>query len=138
MSKPRVLIVDDDTKISNFLHAILAKAGGFEVREENRSYAAVPTALEFRPAGVLLDIDMPGKDGGEIAAELAAHPCLSSIPVLFITSLVHPEGAWVGPLKLGRHYFLAKPVLPKTLLDVVESMVGGRSKLALEHGSTRA
>ena len=88
MSKPKILVVDDDAKITSLLRFILERVGGFEVREENRSFAALATAREFRPQFVLMDVDMPGKDGGDVAAEFRADPDFARTPLVFLTSLV--------------------------------------------------
>ena len=123
MNKPRILVVDDDSKVSNLMAVILRRCGGNEVREENRSYLAVRAAEEFRPNLILLDVDMPGKAGGEVAAELGAHPRLAQVPVLFVTSLLAPAEAGRSCVKRGEHYFLSKPVLPKLLLQTVRELL---------------
>ena len=68
MSKTKILIVDDDARLSTLMRTILER-GGYEAREENRSFAALATARGFRPDLVLLDVDMPGKDGGTRSEE---------------------------------------------------------------------
>ncbi len=93
MNRPKILIVDDDPKLSGLMHAILDNGGSYEVREENRSFAALNCARAFRPDLVILDVDMPGKSGGDLRAELSGDPALSSVPVLFVTPLVDP---WVA------------------------------------------
>lgn len=118
MSKTKILIVDDDAKLSHLLAIILARAGRHEVREENRSFAAVHTAHEFRPDLILLDVDMPGKDGGEIAAELSVDPQLAQVPVIFVTSLIDKGEAGMR----NGHPYLAKPVDPMLLLQTVRCL----------------
>lgn len=125
MTKPKILIVDDDSKLSRLMHAILEKAGGYEVREENRSFAALSSAREFQPDLVLLDVDMPGKDGGDVRAELAGDCALSSVPVLFVTSLVARSEGSTTTMMRGGQRFLAKPVLPRALLEAVRGMLNG-------------
>ena len=119
MSKPRILVVDDDVKISSLVRIILERIGGFQVREENRSFAALETAREFRPHFMLLDVDMPGKDGGDVAAEFRADPALSGIPIVFLTSLVASREL----SQLGEDCFLAKPVDPQLLIRTVRSLL---------------
>lgn len=114
MSKSKILIVDDDAKISTLMRVFL-ECSGYEVREENRSFAALATAREFRPDLVLLDVDMPGKDGGTVAAEIGADRDLAHTPIIFVTSLVarHESGL------RGKERFLGKPVAPADLLAAV-------------------
>ena len=114
MSKAKILIVDDDAKLSTLMRAFL-ECDGFEVREENRSFAAYSTAREFRPQLILLDVDMPGKDGGTVAAEIAADPALAPTPIIFVTSLVSRGESGMR----GKERFLGKPVAPTELLTAV-------------------
>jgi CheY-like chemotaxis protein len=123
MNKPRILVVDDDPKVSHLLAVILRRCGHYEVVEENRSYRALAVAAELPPDMILLDVDMPGKCGGELAAEIAAHPRLARIPVLFVTSLLAEREAARGCVKRGEHYFLSKPILPNLLLQTVHEML---------------
>jgi two-component system OmpR family response regulator len=118
MSKSKILIVDDDAKISSLMGLIL-KRNGYEVREENRSFAALKTAREFRPDLALLDVDMPGKDGGMVAAELAADRDLAKTPVVFVTSLVGKNEAGMH----GGARFISKPVDVAILLATVKEML---------------
>lgn len=118
MSKSKILIVDDDPKLSQLVALILSRMGGYEVRQENRSFAALATAREFRPDAILLDVDMPGKDGGIVAAELQNDPVLGHIPVVFLTSLISRAEAGI---RNGAR-FLAKPVDPKLLIETMNSL----------------
>lgn len=97
---------------------ILNRVGGYDVYEENRSFAAVATAREFRPDVVLLDVNMPGKDGGTVAHELAADPMLAATPIVFVTSLISASEAGT---RNGARY-LSKPVDPKLLLETVKEL----------------
>ena len=103
----RILIVDDEASMGRLLKAGL-EMHGFTVRFEARSTDAIKTCLEFRPDLVLLDVDMPVKDGGMVAAELKGHPALGRTPVIFLTSLVSKEEA-AKPNASGE-IFLSKPI----------------------------
>ena len=50
-------------------------------------------ASNFIRGLILLDIDMPVKDGGQVASELRSHPTLRRTPVIFLSSLVSKEEA---------------------------------------------
>lgn len=123
MSKPKILIVDDDSKLSNLNRIILERLGGYEVREENRPFAAVHTARDFKPDLFILDVDMPGKDGGELAKELRRMPQFASTPVLFVTSLY--SGAQAG--LVSGWQFLAKPVDPQRLVSTVRDLLPAKA-----------
>ena len=118
MSKSKILIVDDDTRLSTLMRAILVR-GGYETREENRSFAALSAAREFCPDLILLDVDMPGKDGGTVAAELRMDATLARTPIIFVTSLISKSETGMR----GGERFLAKPLAPADLLGAVEQML---------------
>jgi DNA-binding response OmpR family regulator len=118
MAKSKILVVDDDPKLSRLVATILDRVGGYDVVEENRPFSVVATARNFRPDLVLLDVDMPGKDGGTVSRELAADPVLGSVPVVFVTSLI-------SQAESGMHNgarYLAKPVNPQELLNTVHAL----------------
>jgi DNA-binding response OmpR family regulator len=119
MSKRRVLIVDDDVNLSRLAGMILENSGEYEAMIVNESARALPAALQFRPDVMLLDVDMPGKSGGDLAREAANDSRLCDIPVLFLTGLVSHEEAGTSSLESGGMKFLAKPVDPALLLAEV-------------------
>jgi two-component system alkaline phosphatase synthesis response regulator PhoP len=119
MSQRRVLIVDDDVNLSRLAGMILENSGQYEVMIVNESVRALPAALQFRPDVMLLDVDMPGKDGGELAREAATDLRLRDIPILFLTGLVSHKETGASPLQSGGMKFLAKPVEPSLLLAAV-------------------
>jgi DNA-binding response OmpR family regulator len=123
MSKRRVLIVDDDTNLSRLSGMILENSGKYEVMIVNESARALPAAWQFQPSVMLLDVDMPGKSGGDLAREAALDSRLRHIPILFLTGLVTHEETGNRPLESGGMKFLPKPVEPALLLATVDGLV---------------
>jgi len=117
MNKPQILIVDDDSKLTGLARVILERLGGFQVTEENRPYAAVDTARTCQPDLIILDVQMPGRDGGDVANELKGDPVLNSTPIVFLTSLVEKSG-WTGGIRV-----LAKPFDPQELIRTVNRLL---------------
>ena len=105
--KLKILVVDDEASIGQILKAGL-EMHGFTVRYEARSTDTIQACLEFQPDLVLLDVDMPVKDGGVVASELRSHPTLQRIPVIFLTSLVSKEET--GKRNASREIFLSKQI----------------------------
>jgi DNA-binding response OmpR family regulator len=118
MSKSKILVVDDDPKLSRLIATILSRAGGYDVCEENRPFAVLETARRYRPDVILLDVDMPGKDGGAVARELSEDSTLAGIPVVFVTSLISASEA--GTHRGAR--YVAKPIDPQLLLNTVRGL----------------
>ncbi len=67
--REKVLIVDDCVDSSDSL-AMLLESWGHEVRTAQGATAGLRLEWEFEPHAVILDIEMPGKNGYEVAAEL--------------------------------------------------------------------
>ena len=84
--KLKILVVDDEASVGQVVKAGLERHG-FTVKYEACSTDTVKICLEFHPDLVLLDVDMPVKDGGTVAAELQRHPTLGRTPVIFLTAL---------------------------------------------------
>jgi two-component system OmpR family response regulator len=105
--KLKILVVDDEAPIGQVLKAGL-EMHGFTVRYEARSTDTIKACLEFHPDLVLLDVDMPVKDGGQVASELQSHPTLGRTPVIFLTSLVKKEET--GKRNASGEIFLSKPI----------------------------
>ena len=125
MNKRRILVVDDEPKLSELVRMFLERTQRFEVRVENRSAQALAAAREFRPEMILLDVDMPGKDGGQVARELKDDTTLRATPILFFTSLISHAEAGERETVRGGMRFLAKPVDPKILIDTVDRILAG-------------
>ena len=130
MTKSRILVVDDEPNLSSLVRIFLERTQRFEVRVENRSARALAAAREFRPDMILLDVDMPGKDGGEVAREVQAEPSLRSVPIVFFTSLVSHEEAGEREILRAGMRFLAKPVNPKVLIDTVDRVLAAEARAA--------
>lgn len=125
MTKFRILVVDDEPNLLGLVRLFLEKTQRFDVRVENRSALALAVAREFRPDLVLLDVDMPGKDGGEVAREIQTEPSLRGVPILFLTSLVSRTEAGEGTTMRAGMHFLSKAVNPKVLIDTVDRVLAG-------------
>jgi CheY-like chemotaxis protein len=120
MNKSRILVVDDEPNLSELVRFFLERTNRFEVRVENRSAQALAAAREFQPDLILLDVDMPGKDGGDVAADIQAQPAFRDTPIIFLTSLISRAEAGERETIRGGMRFLAKPVNPKVLVEVVD------------------
>jgi CheY-like chemotaxis protein len=126
MDKLKILVVDDDPKLSRLVKLFLEQTKRYQVTEENRSAQALETARTLQPEAILLDVDMPGKDGGQLQLELAADPYLARVPVMFFTSLISPAEAGKHEVIRGGMPFLAKPVNPQALVQSVERLLASR------------
>ena len=115
-TKKRILIVDDDRKTTHLVKVLLEKTGCFLVFEENNSINAYQSARNFRPDLILVDVVMPIRDGGDIAAQVRADSELQNTPIIFLTALVTPAEAKAG-VQIDGHSFLAKPIDIQELIN---------------------
>lgn len=123
MDKARILIVDDDVHVSQLVAIMLEKTRLYTTTLENRPHCALRTACNFKPELVLLDVDMPGLDGGEVAQQFRAHPDLRNVPIIFFTSLVSPGEAHRAMVIRGGERFLSKPVDAAVLIRSIEGVL---------------
>lgn len=121
METTRILIVDDEPDFTALLKANLEEVGNFEVREVNDSALALEVAQEFKPELCIVDVVMPGLDGGDVVAQLRADPDLKGVPVLMLTALVEENpGASDGETLTGGLPFVSKTSEFGTILSCIE------------------
>ncbi|WP_051531771.1 response regulator [Sphingomonas sp. URHD0057] len=82
MTQPRLLLIDDEPALAQFL-ATAAEDSGFEPRITSRDQDFRREFLEDRPDMVALDLGMPGMDGVELLRFLAEHNYTA--PVLIVS-----------------------------------------------------
>lgn len=128
MQKKRILVVDDEVAYSSMFKRLLEQTGFYEVRVENRSTQAASAAREFKPDLIILDVIMPGMDGGEVAAQLQADPLLKKIPFLFATTVISALEDENGVVESAGYTYLAKPFKTQVMLACIEKALAGRAK----------
>ena len=110
MKSKRILGVDDEPSVTRNLKLNLESGGGYEVLGENLPAHALASARAFRPDLILLDVMMPGADGGDVATRLRSDPLFRDTPVIFLTAIVSNEETDGHEKVSGGETFLAKPV----------------------------
>jgi two-component system KDP operon response regulator KdpE len=117
MKQFRVLVVDDEERILNFLRSKL-KLSGYEVLTATSGPEALEQVHAQEPDMVVLDIMMPKMDGFETLKEIRA---FSAVPVIILSA----KGAnteKVKGLKLGADDYMAKPFSPDELVARIEAV----------------
>lgn len=79
------------------------------------------TALAPRPGLILLDLNMPKKDGREALREIKGDPDLRAIPIVVLTTSKEEEDV-LRSYDLGANSYITKPVTFQGLVDVVKSL----------------
>ena len=116
---PKVLIVDDEIAIFELLASLLT-LNGFQVLTTCEGKEALRLANSEQPDLILLDINMPGMDGGDIARELANHSRTKGIPILFLSAMV-TEGE---ETRIHGHEFISKLDTEEEILNKIKKTLG--------------
>ena len=117
--KRRILIVDDDKNITHLIKVLLERTGIYVVFEENDALKAAQAARDFKPDVIFLDIEMPERDGGDVAVQIETDLQLQRTPIVFLTALVTKTEA-KGGLRIQGRPTLAKPISIPDLINAVE------------------
>ncbi|MDD2774088.1 MAG: response regulator [Elusimicrobiales bacterium] len=120
--KKRILIVDDSAEILS-LYSDVLKASGYETVKAQTWEDCWRQARSFKPDLILLDVVMPGMDGGSMALRLLEDPETSGIPVIFLTSMVSPEEA-SAVNSPGARVYVSKASPHTELLKTVKKTIG--------------
>jgi len=118
MSAPLICIVEDEPKIANLLNDYL-RAANFETLLINDGTHALDTITRHRPALVLLDLMLPGRDGLDICRELRR---TSHLPVIMLTARVEEIDRLLG-LELGADDYICKPFSPREVVARVKAVL---------------
>jgi DNA-binding response OmpR family regulator len=121
MSKPRVLVVEDDGDIADVLRRSF-RLEGYDVRVAGDGVAALDEAVVFEPDAVVLDLGLPRLDGVEVARRLRAD---GDVPILMLTARDAVEERVKG-LDSGADDYLVKPFERQELLARVRALLRRR------------
>ncbi|MBP1468136.1 response regulator transcription factor [Candidatus Chloroploca sp. M-50] len=116
-----ILVVDDEASIRTIARAYLEQAG-FTVVCVDNGLAALQAARDYTPAMIILDLNLPGMDGMEVAARLREH---SDVFILMLTAR-SDEADRVAGLRIGADDYLTKPFSPRELAARVEAILRRR------------
>jgi diguanylate cyclase (GGDEF)-like protein len=107
-TRPLVLVVDDDPDLRALANVRLDE-GGFDVLQAANGSECLALASTHSPDVILLDIMMPGMNGGEVLTALSGDPVTKDIPVVFVSALASPEDKVRG-LENGAVDYITKPL----------------------------
>lgn len=118
----KILAVDDEKDVLFMLEKRLA-AKGYSVITATNGPNAIDLAKSQHPDIIILDIAMPGMDGGEVAAKLKEHPLTRSIPVIFLTALLSKTEEYQENHMIGSNITFAKPFDTEELLAQINELL---------------
>lgn len=116
--KQRILIVDDDTNISELISLYLLKEC-FETKTVEDGEEALKAFNEFNPDLILLDLMLPGMDGYQVCREIRKE---SNIPIIMLSAKGEIFDKVLG-LELGADDYMIKPFDSKELVARVKAVL---------------
>jgi DNA-binding response OmpR family regulator len=119
IAHPPILVVDDNADNAHIIRDYL-EARGYPITVAYNGDDALKAFEEVKPALVLLDVMMPGRDGWQVCREMKQHPTLGrNVRVVMVTAL----DDWVNKrqaLQTGADDFVEKPFELSKLVATVE------------------
>ncbi len=119
--KHRILLVDDEPDILEFVGYNLLKAG-YEVFTARDGAEGLRMAVEHRPHLILLDRMMPVMDGVETCRRIREQEGLSQVMVVFLSALGEEEQQIEG-FDAGADDYIPKPIRMKVLMSRVAAIL---------------
>lgn len=114
----KILIVEDEIELVKVIRDYLEKAG-FRVESVDNGSAAVPVFQHNPPDLVLLDLNLPGMDGLDVAREIRR---INDVPIVMVTARVEETDRLIG-LELGADDYITKPFSPRELVARVRAVL---------------
>lgn len=123
MSKPSVLIVDDEQMTRNLLRLMLERVG-FRILEAEDGLKALEVVAQENPDVLVLDVMMPNMDGITVCETLRAQAETAVLPVILLSARTHPEAMRQG-LDAGADRYLSKPISREDLIRAIREVLQG-------------
>lgn len=118
----KILLIEDNEQ-NAYLVTYLLGARDWQVMSAPDGPAGLELADSEIPELILLDIQLPGMDGYEVARQLRARKHLADTPIIAVTSYAMP-GDREDCLAAGCSGYIEKPIDPETFADQVEDFRG--------------
>ncbi|MBN1583992.1 MAG: response regulator transcription factor [Anaerolineae bacterium] len=122
MSKQRILVIDDDAKLTHLLDIFLSK-NGYDISVANLGRDGLQLAYKLHPDLVILDVMMPGMDGWTTCERLRE---VSDVPIIMLTARGTEEDI-VGGLERGADDYIVKPFRVAELLARIKAVLRRKS-----------
>ncbi len=121
MSRPRILVVDDEEDVINVLRLVLSKSG-YDVLTAPSGMEGLMLAQSERPDAILLDIMMKEMDGWEVLKLLKLDDATRRMPVIILSARVEPKDKIRG-LQEGAVDYVTKPFAIREILEKVAAIL---------------
>jgi CheY-like chemotaxis protein len=127
MTMKTILIIDDEPEFIEVVRMRLA-ASGYHVVTATGGVEGLQKARSTQPDLILLDVVMPGMDGGDVSQALQADPQLRTVPVVHLTSLIGRKETVRHNDKVPQEVFLSKTASPVEMLAAIAKALATKEK----------
>jgi two-component system phosphate regulon response regulator PhoB len=121
MHHKKILLIDDDPDLLEILKVKLSKEG-FVVRFAMDATSGFKKIIDQNPDLILLDIDMPGKNGLELCKSIRSSPENSELPIIILSARDEQIDRLLG-LELGADDYITKPFDTRELILRIKSVL---------------
>ncbi len=118
---PRTLVIEDDVDWAELMLLLLRSAGGDAATVADGA-GAMQAALAYRPDLIVSDIDLPNRDGYQLAEDFRRHAALAAVPLIAVTGRAEADTA-ERAARAGFSGLLLKPVHPDRLVHAVAELL---------------
>lgn len=125
-TKYRVLIVDDDREINNYIKAELEPF--YKISQTGNGKEALDYILSKKPDLVVSDIVMPEMDGITLCRKIKSNVNINYIPVILLTAKSDERDRAVG-LDIDADAYIVKPFNPEILKKTISNLLSNRERL---------
>lgn len=129
-NKTKILLVDDDVDILDFISYNLHK-NGYVVEEAVNGIDAIEKTKSFLPDLILMDLMMPKMDGLTACRKIKEIKGLADIPIVFLTARSE-EGSELNGFDAGADDYVTKPIKPRILLSRIKAILARTSQHKIE------
>ncbi len=121
MRSTRILIVDDEPDILEFLTYNLEKEG-YEVLSASDGREGLEKAIASKPDLIILDIMMPKMDGVEVCRLLRENPDFDETLIAFLTAR-EEDYSQIAALEVGGDDYITKPLKPRVFVSRIKALL---------------
>jgi len=121
MNPVKILVVDDEPDILDFLKYNLVKEG-FDVVTASNGKDSIEEAKRFQPDLIILDIMMPKMDGVEVCRQLRNDPDFERTIITFLTAR-EEDYSQIAALDVGGDDYITKPIRPRVFISRVRALL---------------
>lgn len=134
LSKTKILVVDDEEDILEFLSYNIEKEGA-KVYTANNGLAAIEIAKKKKPDLILLDVMMPEMDGVETCIQLRDNSDTKNIVIAFLTARGEDYSQIAG-FDAGADDYISKPIKPRVLISRIKALLRRKEGAVMSMGTT--